>query len=50
MENILSAQYKRALELGIPEGLAKQFRKDIYTFKFEWRRARDLLFLSRKEA
>jgi hypothetical protein len=35
IEDIVSAQYKRALELGIYEGLARQFRKDIYAFKSE---------------
>jgi hypothetical protein len=50
MEDAITVQYKRAIELGIPDGLARQFRRDIRSFKPEWRRGQDLLLLRRGQA
>jgi hypothetical protein len=50
MEDVITVQYKRAIELGIPDGLARQFRRDIRFFKPEWRRGQDLLLLRRGQA
>jgi hypothetical protein len=50
MENIITGQYKKAMELGIPDGLARQFRKDIRSFKPVWRVEKPLLSLRRPQA
>jgi hypothetical protein len=47
IEDPTTIQYKKAIDLGIPDGLARSFRRDLRTFKPAYRSGQDLLSLAR---
>jgi hypothetical protein len=49
MEDNTTVQYKRAMEVGLPDGLARQFHRDWRAFKPTWRTGRVLLSLGERQ-
>jgi len=37
--------YRTAIQLGVPDGMARSFRRDLKTFKPQWCQAKDLLHI-----
>ncbi len=45
MSDTTSSIYRTAIQLGVPDGMARSFRGDLKTFKPQWRQAKDLLHI-----
>jgi hypothetical protein len=49
MEDDTTVQYRRAMAVGLPDGLARQFHRDWRAFKPTWRIGRVLLSLGERQ-
>jgi len=47
MADSTSGIYRTAIQLGVPDGMARAFKEDLKLFKPAWREAKTLLELSR---
>lgn len=49
MEDVSTTMYRVAIQMGVPDALARRFKSDLKLFKPEWRQAKALLGLGQPQ-